>query len=55
MLKKEKFTIIPASAVIPRPGGCIQHSVPHGKLLQRNKIENFEHLNVAFISYRLTM
>ena len=29
-------------------------SVPHGKLVAY-KIENFNYLNVAFISYKLTM
>ena len=52
---QEKFTILPVSAVIPPLDGWIQHSVPHGKLLYRNKSENFNYLNVAFISYKLTV
>ena len=52
---KKNRLLLPVSAVNPPPDGWIQHSVPHGKLLQCNKIENFNYLNVAFISYRLTM
>ena len=39
---QEKLTEIPpVSGVIPPPSGWIQHSVPQGKLLKCNKIENF--------------
>ena len=39
--------MLPVSAVIPPPDSWIQHSVPHSKLLEHNKIENFNYLNVA--------
>ena len=42
------------SAGIQRGGRVGLSSVPHGKLVAY-KIENFNYVNVAFISYKLTM